>query len=439
MRKAKKTESKSPFVEYGEFVSKLKQLTREPSTEANRAFRVKAALNGEANIELRRVSSLVTRRKFGTFFTGSELSARLVSLCSNLDEGSTLHDPTVGMGDLLLAAASRIRLEKTLLKTLQSWGRQLSGTDLHPEFIEGTKARLVLLAQQRHGSDAFGVTSYAGLFPKIRVADGHRQRTAYNRATHLLLNPPYGYVNAPADCTWAGGRISEAALFVVTSLERAKPGTEMFAILPDVLRSGSFTNHWRQYVNRLASVRAAEPYGVFDETADVDVFLMHAVKRDHAPDGEIDDWPKACGDRSTTKVADLFEVHVGRVVPHRDRKSGPRHPYIHARCVPPWSVMREFTETRRHQGLVYKPPFVTIRRTSRPGHPYRATATVIDSPTSVAVENHLIVCRPIDGKLETCIKLMQELKTEAVNEYLNARIRCRHLTVSAVKTIPILK
>lgn len=99
--------------------------------------------------------------------------------------------------------------------------------------------------------------------------------------------------------------------------------------------------------------------------------------------------------------------------------------------------MRDFPETRRHEGLVYKPPFLVIRRTSRPGHPYRATATVIAGKHPVAVENHLIVCEPQDGKLGTCKELMKQLKTAAVNDYLDAHIRCRHLTVGAVAAIPI--
>ena len=98
--------------------------------------------------------------------------------------------------------------------------------------------------------------------------------------------------------------------------------------------------------------------------------------------------------------------------------------------------MRDFPESRRHEGKVYAPPFVAIRRTSRPGHPYRATATIIAGKIPVAVENHLIVCEPKNGTLRTCRELMRQLKTEAVNEFLNARIRCRHLTVGSVAAIP---
>jgi hypothetical protein len=95
------------------------------------------------------------------------------------------------------------------------------------------------------------------------------------------------------------------------------------------------------------------------------------------------------------------------------------------------------SEKRRHEGLAYKPPFVVLRRTSRPGHPYRAAATVILGTKPVAVENHLIVCEPHDKSAETCRALMKQLHTQRVNDFLDQRIRCRHLTVGAVAAIPV--
>ena len=222
---------------------------------------------------------------------------------------------------------------------------------------------------------------------------------------------------------------------MITALEQSLPGTEILAILPEVLRSGSFSKHWRNRVSRLAEVHLIEPCGIFDESADIDVFILRLVRRAEGAKTRKNKWPAPRIKQNST-IADCFDVHVGRVVPHRDKKSGPRHPYIHPRCVSTWIVMKKFSETRKHQGLVYKPPFVVIRRTSRPGHPYRATATVIAGKRSVAVENHLIVCEPKKGKLTICKKLMRQLKTKAVNKYLDTRIRCRHLTVGAVEAIP---
>ncbi len=56
-----------------------------------------------------------------------------------------------------------------------------------------------------------------------------------------------------------------------------------------------------------------------------------------------------------------------------------------------------------------------------------------------AVENHLIVLRPKDGTIGKCKKLVKFLKGESTNQWFNQRIRCRHLTVSAVKDMPLME
>ena len=425
----------NPFGGVRGYVSQLNALALEPAGRGDWQTRCFAALNGEASKEVRRVAPIGVRRAFGAFFTGTVLSERLLSRGPTVGSDSVFYDPTVGMGDLLLAAAKLLPLGRTLKQTLKTWGTQLTGTDLHSEFVEGAKTRLLLLARQRHGAGPLLNDSDVDYFPHIRVADGLNQHAAFERASYLLMNPPFGVVPAPEGCTWAGGGITEAATFIITALERAKPGTEVLAILPEVLRSGSFSEHWRNKVGELAEVHLVETYGIFDESADVDVFLLRLVRRHVAPDETSMKWPMPI-EQTSTIVADFFDVHVGRVVPHRDRKAGPSHPYIHPRCVPAWTVLNKFTETRKHQGLVYSPPFVVIRRTSRPEQPYRATATVISGKCPVAVENHLIVCQPKDKRLSTCKTLMAQLKTETTNKFLNARIRCRHLTVGAVGAIP---
>ena len=435
MTKLSATKRQRGVTAYRTYVARLKTLANETQRADGWSERAVAALDGEASRELRKIISLKTRRRFGAFFTGSELAAQLIKHCTNLGKASVIHDPTVGMADLLIAVAKKLPLERTINETLKQWGRQLTGTDIHPEFIEGAKTRLLILARQRHGLKAAGITTTAGLFPGIRVADGLAARKAFARATHLTLNPPFVLTEAPAGCKWAGGRITQAAMFVITALEQAKPGTELVAILPDVLRSGSFTEKWRQRVEELATVKLVKPHGIFDKSADVDVFLLRLKCRAENSKAKSVKWSDTPAS-SSSSIGDFFEVHVGRVVPHRDPEEGKSHPYIHARCVPTWEVMREFDECRRHAGKVYQAPFVVIRRTSRPGHPYRAAATVIAGKQKVAVENHLIVCEPKDGTLRACKDLMTKLQTETVNEFLDARIRCRHLTVGSVAAIP---
>jgi len=435
MTKAPSTSQRRGFSAYATYVAGLRELAGESLRSDDWPGRVLAALNGQASLELRRVISLKTRRRFGAFFTGSELAAQLIARCSQFNERSIVHDPSLGMGDLLLATARKLQLGSTLNGTLMLWGRQLTGTDIHPEFVEGAKARLVILAQQRHGLNSPSVVSMTGLFPRICVADGLTRHQAFAQATHLALNPPFVLTDAPDGCNWAGGRITAAASFVVTALERASQGAELVAILPDVLRSGSFTEKWRKKIEELATVQLVEPYGIFDESADVDVFLFRCIRRAKDSADKSVPWSSVSTQTGAT-IGDYFNVHVGRVVPHRDPEKGKRHPYIHARCVPIWETMRKFEHFRRHEGLVYEPPFVVIRRTSRPGHPYRAAATIIAGDLPVAVENHLIVCEPKDRKLATAEALMRQLKSNAVNEHLDARIRCRHLTVGAVSGIP---
>jgi hypothetical protein len=397
---------------------------------------VHAALNGQAGAELRLAAPLETRRKFGAFFTGTDLGAKLIGCGTGFGPKSVFYDPTCGMGDLLIAAARQLPICKSLPKTLKQWGQQLSGTDLHQEFIDGARTRLVLLARQRHKSDEVLKSSNAEFFPNIRVADGLKQAALFSRATHLLLNPPFGQVAAPLDCKWAGGRITEAAAFVIAALEQAKPGTQMLAILPEVLRSGSFSEHWRRRVSQLAEIQLVEPYGIFDDSADVDVFLLRLASRADTQNPAPHLWTTTAAPH-TVQLADFFDVHVGRVVPYRDKKAGPLHRYIHPRNIAVWTEVTRIPEKRRHKGVAYQPPFVVLRRTSRPGDPYRAAATVVLGKKPVAVENHLIVCEPRDKSADTCRALMSQLHTQRANEFLDQRIRCRHLTVGAVREIPL--
>ena len=85
---------------------------------------------------------------------------------------------------------------------------------------------------------------------------------------------------------------------------------------------------------------------------------------------------------------------------------------------------------------MFEPPFVVVRRTSSPSDRNRAVATVIVGEKSVAVENHLLVLLPKDGEVKNCHKLVQVLALAGTNDFLNAGIRCRHLTTGVVAQIP---
>ena len=172
MTKATTTSRQRGFTAYRKYVAGLRGLAGEFRRSDNWDKRAFAALNGQASLELRQVIPLKKRRRFGAFFTGSDLAARLISRCSKFDEHSIIHDPSLGMGDLLLAAARQLPLGRTLKETLKRWGRRLTGTDIHPEFVEGAKMRLVILAQQRHGLKSLGVSSIAGFFPGYALRTG---------------------------------------------------------------------------------------------------------------------------------------------------------------------------------------------------------------------------------------------------------------------------
>jgi hypothetical protein len=77
-----------------------------------------------------------------------------------------------------------------------------------------------------------------------------------------------------------------------------------------------------------------------------------------------------------------------------------------------------------------------VRRTSRPGDEHRAVATIVVCDRPVAVENHLLVCRPRDGSGTACQTLLDVLQRPETTSWLDRRICCRHLTVSAVRSIP---
>ena len=130
-------------------------------------------------------------------------------------------------------------------------------------------------------------------------------------------------------------------------------------------------------------------------------------------------------------------MHVGPVVPHRDPELGPVHPYLHARSATPWQTITDIPEKRAYQGTVFQPPFVVVRRTSAPHDPHRAVGTVVFTEEKVAVENHLVVLVPKDGTLSSCDRLINSLRMKETDDWLNQRIRCRHLTIGVVKELPL--
>ena len=175
-------------------------------------------------------------------------------------------------------------------------------------------------------------------------------------------------------------------------------------------------------------------YGQFDKWTDVDVFTVKLLRSEPKKSAKVKWWKTVKGVRDG-KVGDYFKVHVGAVVPHRDPELGPNVAYVHAKTLPAWGRLKRITERRRFDGTLFLPPFVAVRRTSRPGDK-RAVATIISGIRNVAVENHLVVLLPNKKTISECKELLRVLKYPETNRWLDKRIRCRHLTVESLKEMP---
>jgi hypothetical protein len=185
-----------------------------------------------------------------------------------------------------------------------------------------------------------------------------------------------------------------------------------------------------------AAVLRAEVHGLFDDSANVDVFLLHLATARATPPSARTDWATPRRGAHGPKVSDLFKIRVGPVVDFRDPHQGPWRPYVSARFLPMWQEVSAIGRKRRFNKRLFRPPFVVVRRTSRPGDPHRAVGTVIRGREPVAVDNHLIVLLPTDRTVARCTELLQVLRAPETDAWLDRRIRCRHLTVTALSALP---
>ena len=395
-----------------------------------------ALFDGQAGAKLRETVPLGIRRDKGAFFSNSRLrSAALDHWPQGIKSIPPVLDPAVGAGDLLLEVAQYLPVDEDLTQTLERWRFILHGRDLEPAFVRLAKARLVLLAVSR-GAAIRGVArvSLDDVLPEIRVGDGLEVLSEGWSGGHIVMNPPFTYGPAEQEITWASGRTSLAAIFLATALDNAQLGTRLTAILPDVIRTGSRYDRLRSLVSSRLQSLVAEPYGQFDPWTDVDVFILRGVVGDNASSNTPVQWWNLSTGR---RLGDSVDVAVGPVVPHRDLESGSPQPYLHARAIP---LGGEFdiseAERRGYERRAFKPPFVVVRRTSRPGDRSRGIGTVIVGDGEVQVENHLVVLTPQDGLVDSCRSVVDLLGSTHAKQWLDERIRCRHLTVRAISEMP---
>ena len=428
---------------FGPYTRKLETLIAETQTQseaANHRLRVKAALDGEPGRMLRTLIPLEDIRTSGAFFTEKELANRLVcSITSELKSGAVVSDLACGTGNLLTACAYHLPMLSEVTQTIELWGRQLCGTDIHDEFIRATKARLTLVALDRGASFEGDVVRLDDAFPQIKTGDAFEQTQIISNTNCITLNPPFTVTIAPSSCTWASGNVSTAALMLESCILNSRVGTKVVAILPEVLRTGSHYLRWRNQIERLATIESVEIVGLFDHWTDVDVFILRlTVGNSEVKSGQP--WWKSSKKTSVQKQTfnDFFEIRIGPVVPFRDPHLGNWHPFIHAQDLAPWKAVNVDVgySHRRFRGTTFKPPFVVVRRTSRPGDKNRAVATVIKGNRAVAVENHLVVLKPRNNSLGLCMESMEKLHSTDTTVWLDERIRCRHLTVSSIGELP---
>ncbi|HXI23443.1 MAG TPA: N-6 DNA methylase, partial [Pyrinomonadaceae bacterium] len=352
---------------------------------------VTVALDGGSSAALRRIVPIDKRRELGAYFTPSSLANETVqAFQEDVPTSVTFMDSACGAGDLLLAAARLLPVRRTLSETLAVWNTQLVGFDLREEFVRAAKVRLLLLAIERGCTvDLKSIPPNTKFFPLLTNGNGLDDTVDYTGITHITINPSFSKQNAPEGCTWATEKVSSAAVFLYDCVSRAIAGTKIVAILPDVLRSGSNYSKWRSEIVKRATIEEVKIIGTFDRWTDVDVFLIRLTVGTARAEASTQWWNGLRNSQDMT-IGDRFEVEVGRVVPHRDLKKGPWWPYIYSRVVPQWQTVREFPNHRRFAGKVFRPPFVVVRRTSRPGDQYRAVGSVICGKKKVAVENHLM-------------------------------------------------
>lgn len=406
------------------------------SSDDSRLF---SLLNGRASEVLQTVSPDI-RKKSGIFFTCRELSNRMIKKISDLlSRGLKVADPNFGAGDLLLACAEYFPLGSNLLNTVNKWADIVSGYELFDEFITAAKLRLVLMAAIR-SKDVLGITDIllqSDSFPGLKKQDFVSSKNNYKDIDCFVLNPPFGYMNAPDDCQWASGKIQTAGWFLDKLFRSSHPGQHILAILPDVLRSGTRYHKWRKFIGEMSSSIKIEAAGRFDAGTDVDVFILHAVVRSENENGVP--WPEKepCTSRNyTNTVSDYFDVCIGTIVPHRDPKEGHLFPYLHAKNAKQGQLINKISETIRTTHKVFNSPFVVLHRTSSPNDNPRCVASIVKDRRKVAVENHLIILKPKTGNVDMCQRLIDIFNSQITSDFLNQRIRCRHLTVSSVNEIP---
>ncbi|MCK6263763.1 N-6 DNA methylase [Vibrio sp. ZSDE26] len=386
------------------------------------------------DVVLRECLTIEEMREAGSFFTGAELAATAVNLFqAPITFDSVVLDPTCGAGNLLIECSRRLGVESTLSKTLEKWGGVLWGYDIHESFVEATRLRIVIEALYRGVKKDCSIDAALAMLTHIKCGDALMvDSDELATVTHSIMNPPFTSWPSPRENYWKVGKVNAAGVIFDKYLRLLPLDCNISAILPDVLRSGSRYEGFRTFTSSQVNAQC-NVWGRFNSKTDVDVFILHGnLEEDNQ---EEIAWHEDLGEY--TALSERYDVCIGPLVAYRDPEEGESYPYFHPKNSPNWQTVTEPTEFRRFSGTVLEPPFVVIKRTSSPSDRYRASATIINLKEAVAIENHMIVIKPKSSTLRDCKKILKVLKSNQTNEFLNERIRLRHLTVTVIKDIPI--
>lgn len=385
-------------------------------------------LNGGASFALKELIDIETIKNSGAFFTPISLAEQTVAMLSYKQIENGILDPSCGAGDLLIRCSEKLPIHDTLSKTLGYWGEIIGGYDIHQEFIDVAKKRLVLCALSRGCINDLNEINYSAIFPKIIKKDFF-EVSKIETLTNIVMNPPFNQVTVDKEFEFSSGRVSLAGLFIDHFLNISNSNQNYVAILPDVIRSGTRYKKLRAKIEQKCKINTIEIKGRFSTDADVDVFI---VAGELSNNDNLTFAPAV--DNDSLSISDLASVRVGSVVPHRDREEGEIVDYYTAKDIP--NLSPHFSQ-RKVKSTTFTPPFIAVRRTSSPSDKKRIIASIIEGKNPVALENHLIAVIPHDSRVATCKKILATLSTNDSVDFLNNQIRCRHLTVTAIKNIPL--
>lgn len=417
----------------------LSVAVRQAPSHAIRTQTLHEVLNGHPAQAVNDILGRSRRRRQGIFFSGVQW-ASVIAGALPAERCERIVDPACGIGDLLLAAARQLPLGPTLDATLKAWAGRLIGVDLYGPFLALAWHRLQALAMERHGL-AHPRLRLATVCPAtFRVANSLREPWQLRAGDGLVMNPPFQAIAAPRGTINGTGRVTAALPFLERAVGHAPPGVHIVALVPEVMRSGSRYARLRDWLAQRCQQLRFEAHGLFSQEANIDVALLVAVTRAPASRSACVEAANLAPEPAVAvpvrRLGDVCSVRVGAVVPHRTLKNAPRQPYIAVADVTPWE---ETTPARSvgYRASTHAPPFVVVRRTSSPKDKERVRATIVCGEAPILVENHLLVLTPNEHTVAACRELAAALKRPQTHAWLNERIRCRHLTVGAVREIPL--